>query len=408
MSNSKWMLHHFHNLDVSTDCRSAPAWYYDAAEILLLDFEGEAFLALYSVMKFGGLSPLYPLIHGDCCGHGYSAALLFEAEGIYPTGEYILRKRLPYKPIAIALLKSELISAGALESPLPVIRNYDTELLPDDLHNHDISQDIAIEFIQSEINAIAGIQIRPSPSEVTFQSKKLYWQPTSIEIHSPIELYNALSPSFHKVRLPAIRLFGSDEDNCHISKVYLIVDERKYAESIQNLATGLYHAQFNCSGIAFSEQRLLDTKIIITDELLFPADQSLTIEDIELYHPNAIVQAVDNLTVFDSKIDARISEAIEEAIKHGKNAASDFLTAFGEPSWPCGGAHVETFEITHPIVQHMIRSGLVETFDDYAILHLAGIHNSMSRYVNEAACKAACETLERLLGVSFYMSGYDD
>ena len=240
MSNSKWMLPHFHDLDVSTDCRSAPAWYYDAAEILLLDYDGEAFLALYSVMKFGGLSPLYRLIHGNCSDHGYSAALLFEADGIYPTGEYILSKRVPYKPIAIALLKSELISARALERPLPIVRNYDLELLPDDLHNRDISQDAAIEFIQSEINAIIDIQIRPSLSEVTFQSQSLYWQPTSIETHSPIELYNALSPSFQ----PAIRLFGTDEDNCHVSKVYFIVDERKYAEYVQNLATGLSKAKY--------------------------------------------------------------------------------------------------------------------------------------------------------------------
>lgn len=408
MSSSKWMLHHFNDLDVDVDCRTAPAWYYEAAEILLLDYEGEAFLALYSVMKFGGLSPLYPLIHGDCTGYGYSAALLFKADGIYPTGKYILRDRLPYKPIAIALLKSELITAGALEEPQSIIRNYNSELVTDELRDQDIGQDVAIEYIQSEINAIADIQNRPQQSEVTYQSQLLYWQPTSIETHNPITLYNALSFSFHKLRLPAIRLFGTSAEECHISKVYFIVDKRDYAESIQNLATGIYHAHSNCSGLAFSQLGLLDAKIIIADELFSPADQPLTIEEIERYHPNAIVQAVDNLTVFDSKIDAKISEAIEEAIKDGKNAASDFLTAHGEPSWPCGGAHAETFEITHPIVQHMIRSGLAETFDDYAVLHLDGLHSSMSRYVNEAACTSACEALTRRLGVFFYMSGYDD
>lgn len=162
-------------------------------------------------MKFGGLSPLCPLIHGDCSGHGYSTALLFEADGIYPTGKYIMRERLPYKPIAIALLKSELIIVGALERPPPYIKNYETGLLPDDLHDQEISQDAAIGHIQSEINATEDIQIRPSPSEVTFQNQKLCWQPTSIETRSPIELYNALSPSFHRLRLSALRLFGTAE-----------------------------------------------------------------------------------------------------------------------------------------------------------------------------------------------------
>lgn len=120
-------------------------------------------------------------------------------------------------------------------------------------------------------------------------------------------------------------LFGTAEDNCHVSKMYFIVDIREYAESIQILATGLYHAHSNCSGIALSEQRLLDTKIIITDELLFPADQSLTIENIELHHPNTIVRAVDKLTAFDSSTELKISGAIEEAIKEGKNSASDRL-----------------------------------------------------------------------------------
>jgi len=42
------MLHHFHDLDVDADCRTAPAWYYEAAEILLVDYEGEALLILYT------------------------------------------------------------------------------------------------------------------------------------------------------------------------------------------------------------------------------------------------------------------------------------------------------------------------------------------------------------------------
>ncbi|MHA6137918.1 hypothetical protein ACX3YC_10770 [Pseudomonas mohnii] len=408
MNNSKWMLHHFHDLDVDADCRTAPAWYYEAAEILLVDYEGEALLVLYSVMRFGGLSPLYPLIHGDCYDRGYSAALLFEGDGIYPTGKYILRERLPYKPIAIALLKSELITAGALEKPQPIIRDYDTELLTDELRDWCNNQDIAIRYIETEIHSIVDIQNRLPPSEITYQSQILYWQPTSIETQGSIYLYNELSYSFHKLRLPALRLFGNAEDNCYISEVYFIVDEREHAETIQNLATGLFHAHSNCSGIPFSKQRLLSTKIIITDELASPADQPLSIEEIEQYHPNAIVQAVDHLTVFDSKIDAKISEAIEEAIKDGADAASDYLMAHGESSWPCGGAHVQTFEITHSIVQHMIRSGLVETLEDYAVLDLHWMHYSVSRYVNEAACTAACETLSRRLGVYFYMSGYDD
>lgn len=408
MSNSKWMLHHFHDLDVDTDCRTAPAWYYDAAEILLVDYEGEALLALYSALKFGGLSPLYPLIHGECTGYGYSAALLFEADGIYPTGKYILRERLPYKPLAIALLKSELITAGALDNNLPIVRNYKTEILPNDLRERDIDKYEAIELVESEVKDIFDFQIRPTPSEATYRSQTLLWQPTAIEVQHPINLYNPLSFAFHILRLPGIRLFRSAEDNCHISKVYFIVDEREHAETIQDLATGLYHAHSNCSGAAFSEQSLLNTKIIITDELLSPANQSLTIEEIEQHHPNAIAPAVNNLIVFDASIDAKISEAIEEAVKKGKDAASDYIAAHGDPGWPCGYAHAQTFEITHPIVQHMIRSGLVRTHDDYAVLYLHGMHYSVSRCVHEAACAAACEILRRRLGVSFYEHGYDD
>jgi len=408
MNSSKWMFHHFHDLDVDADCRTAPAWYYEAAEILLVDYEGEALLVLYSVMRFGGLSPLYPLIHGDCYDRGYSAALLFEGDGIYPTGKYILRERLPYKPIAIALLKSELITAGALEKPQPIIRDYDTELLTDELRDWCNNQDIAIRHIETEIHSIVDIQNRLPPSEITYQSQILYWQPTSIETQGSIYLYNALSYSFHKLRLPAIRLFGNAEDNCYISEVYFIVDEREHAETIQNLATGLYHAHSNCSGTAFSKQKLLNTKIIITDELSSPADQSLTIEEIEQYHPNAIVPAVDNLTVFDASIDKEISDAIEESVKKGIAAAQDFIAVHGEPDWPCGGAHAQTFEITHPIVQHMIRSRLVVVLDDFAILALHGMHYSSSRYVHEAACAAACEILRSRLGVSFYEHGYDD
>ena len=408
MNSSKWMLHHFHDLDVDTDCRTAPAWYYDAAEILLVDYEGEALLALYAALNFGGLSPLYPLIHGECTGYGYSAELLFKTDGIYPTGKFILRERLPYRPIAIALLKTELITAGALEKNIPIVRNYETEILPNDLRERDIDKYEAIELVQSEVKEIFDIQIRPTPSEATYRSHTLHWQPTAIEMQLPINIYNPLSFSCHILRLPGIRLFGNYEDNCYISEVYFIVDEREHAETIQNLATGLYHAQSNCSGIAFSKQKLLNTKIIITDELSSPADQSLTIEEIEQYHPNAILPAVDNLTVFDASIDKEISDAIEESVKKGIAAAQDFIAVHGEPDWPCGGAHAQTFEITHPIVQHMIRSRLVVVLDDFAILALHGMHYSSSRYVHEAACAAACEILRSRLGVSFYERGYDD
>ena len=117
MSASKWMLHHFHPLIVHSDCESAPEWYYQLAEERLhLDFEGDSLLALYSVIKFGGLSPLYPLIHGDFIGSEHNAALCFSTGGIYPTIRGDWREESVHQHCAIAVLKSELITAGARES----------------------------------------------------------------------------------------------------------------------------------------------------------------------------------------------------------------------------------------------------------------------------------------------------
>lgn len=407
MSTSNWMLHRFHNLEVDTDCRTAPKWYYDLAERLHLEFEGESFLALYSAINFGGLSPLYPLIHGDFVGLDHNAALRFSEGGIYPTNRGDWREGPTHQCFAIAMLRSELISAGARETLHPVIKNKDTKQVPDNLFDYDT--DSVTEDIESEVSSFAVCRTRPEPSEDTYRSRTLYWQPTSTEIDYPIELYNRFWSPRYRLRLPALRLFGPVEGNCHLSKVYIVVDDRDSAETIQELMTGLYHSGINSSSTIFSEQRLLDTNIIITNELPTTESRSLSIESIEQTYPSAIVKAVSILTVFDLNIDAKISEALVEAIKEGTNAAQNYFATHGDPEWvPCGGAWAETSEITHPVVQHMIHSGIAETLDGHAILSVRGLPLSQSQYQAEAAYTAVCETLSLRLGVCFEMYSYDD
>jgi hypothetical protein len=408
MNTSKWMLHHFRPLVVDTDCDTAPEWYYQLAEERLhLDFEGDSLLAIYSVIKFGGLSPLYPLIHGDFVGSDHNAALCFSTGGIYPTIHGDWREESVHQRFAIAVLKSELITAGARESIHTVTSNDETRRVPDNLFDFDT--DSVTEFIESEVGSFAARRTRPAPSENTYRSQALYWQPTTTEIDYPIKLYNRFWMPFYQLRLPAIRLLGSTEENCHISKMYIIVDNRDSAEAIQQLMTGLYHSGMNSFAILFDEQRLLNTNIILTDELRATATQPLSIEVIEQLYPTAIVKAVNTLTVFDRKIDAQISEAIAEATIEGTAASFDYLSTHDAPEWaPCGDAWAETFEITHPVVQHMIRSGIADTLDDHAHLTVPGLPRSQSRYQNEEAYRVVCRVLRERLGVCFKMYSYDD
>lgn len=408
MSASKWMLHHFHPLIVHSDCGSAPEWYYQLAEERLhLDFEGDSLLALHSIIKFGGLSPLYPLIHGDFIGSDHNAALCFSTGGIYPTIHGDWREESVHQRFAIAVLKSELITAGAREGLHTVTSNDETRRVPDSLFDFDT--DSVTEFIESEVSSFAARRTRPAPSENTYRSQTLYWQPTSTEIDYPIKLYNRFWMPFYQLRLPAIRLLGPTEENCHISKMYIIVDNRESAEAIQKLMTGLYHSGMNSFAILFDEQRLLDTNIIITDELHATATRSLSIEVIEQIYPTAIVKAVNILTVFDRKIDAQISEAIAESTIEGTAASLDYYSTHCDPRCvPSGDAWAETSETTHPVVQHMIRSGIADTLDDHAHLDIPGLPRSQNRYQNEAACRAACQVLSKRLGVRFKMYSYDD
>ena len=408
MSASKWMLHHFRPLVVDSDCDTAPEWYYQLAkERLHLDFEGDSFLALYSVIKFGGLSPLYPLVHGDYVGSDHNAALCFSTGGIYPTIHGDWREESVHQRFAIAVLKSELITAGAREGLHTVTSNDETRRVPDNLFDFDT--DSVTEFIESEVSSFALRRTRPAPSENTYRSQTLYWQPTSTEVDYPIKLYNRFWMPFYQLRLPAIRLLGPTEENCPISKMYIIVDNRDSAEAIQQLMTGLYHSGTNSFAILFDEQRLLDTNIIITDELHATATRSLSIEVIEQLYPTAIVKSVNILTVFDRKIDVAISEAIAEATIQGTAASLDYFLAHGDPEWaPCGRARAETCELTHPVVQHMIRSGMASTLDGHALLRVPGLPLSQSRYQNEEAYRVVCRVLSERLGVYFEMYSYDD
>lgn len=408
MSASKWMLHHFPPLIVHSDCESALEWYYQLAEERLhLDFEGDSLLALYSVIKFGGLSPLYPLVHGDYVGSDHNAALCFSTGGIYPTIHGDWREESVHQRFAIAVLKSELITAGAREGLHTVTSNDETRRVPDSLFDFDT--DSVTEFIESEVSSFAARRTRPAPSENTYRSQTLYWQPTSTEIDYPIKLYNRFWMPFYQLRLPAIRLLGPTEENCHISKMYIIVDNRESAEAIQQLMTGLYHSGMNSFAILFDEQRLLDTNIIITDELHATATRSLSIEVIEQLYPTAIVKAVNILTVFDRKIDAQISEAIAESTIEGTAASLDYYSTHCDPRFvPSGDAWAETSETTHPVVQHMIRSGIADTLDGHAHLDIPGLPRSQNRYQNEAAYRAACQVLSKRLGVRFKMYSYGD
>jgi hypothetical protein len=408
MNTSKWMLHHFHPLVVDSDCETAPEWYYQLAEERLhLDFEGDSLLALYSAIKFGGLSPLYPLIHGDFVGSDHNAALCFSTGGIYPTSHGDWREESVHQRFAIAVLKSELIAAGAREGFHTVTSNDETRRVPDNLFDYDT--DTVTEFIESEVGSFAARRTRPAPSENTYRSQKLYWQPTTSEIDYPIKLYNRFWTPSYQLRLPAIRLLGPTEENCYISKLYIIVDNRDSAETIQQLVTGLYHSGMNSFATLFDERRLLDTNIIITDELRATATRPLSIEVIEQLYPTAMVKAVITLTVFDRKIDAQISEAIAEATIEGTAASLDYSSTHCDPRGvPSGDAWAETSEITHPVVQHMIRSEIADTLDSHAHLDIPGLPLSQNRYQNEAAYRAACQVLSKRLGVRFKMYSYED
>lgn len=407
MSASKWMLHNFRSLVVDSDCESAPEWYYQLAEERLhLDYEGDSLLALYSVIKFGGLSPLYPLIHGDFVGSDHNAALRFSTGGIYPTIQGDWREESIHQRCAIAIMKSELITAGARESLHTVTNNDETRRIPDNLFDYDT--DSVTEFIESEVGSFAARRTRPAPSENTYRSQTLYWQPTSTEIDYPIKLYNRFWMPFYQLRLPAIRLLGPTDENCHISKVYIIVDNRDSADAIQKLMTGLYHSGMNSFSTLFDEQKLLETNIIITDELRATPTCSFSIEAIEQLYPAAIVKAVNILTEFDRKIDVQISGAIAEATIEGTAASHNYAMHSNSKWGPSGDAWAETAEITHPVVQHMIRSEIADTLDGHAHLDIPGLPRSQKRLQNEAAYRAACEVLSKRLGVRFEMYSYDD
>jgi hypothetical protein len=292
MSNSKWMLHHFRPLIVHSDGESAPEWYRQLAEERFdPDIENYSFIALCAAIKFGGLSPLHPLLRGDFVGSGHNAALCFSTDGIYPTIPGDRRKESIHQHFAVAVLKPELITAGARESLHKVISNEYTKRAPDNLFDFD--SDSITQFIESEARSFASCRPRPEPSENTHRSQMLYWQPTSAEIAYSIESNNRYWSPSYRLRLPGIRLFGPEDDNCHLSKVYIIVDDREYAETIQELITDLFHSILNSFSTEFSRQRLLDTNIIITDELRTDSSRSLPIEIIEQIYPAGIVNAVD-------------------------------------------------------------------------------------------------------------------
>jgi hypothetical protein len=407
MNNTNWMLHHFKNLDMHDGYGNVPWWHSDLLHRLHLDDEDEAIETLFSVVKYGGLSPLCLLLRGDCVGRNHDAALQFSSASIYPTNNGGQSKDSTNHCFAIALITSELITAGARAELNPVLGiacDPETSFDADEWDSESF-----FSKIETEITSIANNRFRPPPAADTYRCPKLYWQITERETEHPIKLYNRYWRDRGAINLPAFRLFGGIEDNCYLTKAYIVVPSRYQSEIFQNLATGLYYRSLNYFDTPFSRERLLDTNIIITDEIAAATNEPLTIEEIEQKYSAAIVKAVDTMTVFDDDIYEKVAAAVTDAVKDGTNAMNAYIATHGEHPWePCGFAHAETSEVTHPIVQHMIQSGLAVTWDEDAIVRVRGLPLTQSKYQLEAAYIAVCKTLTLRLGVCFEMFSYDD
>ena len=407
MSSTNWMLHQFKNQDMREGYGNVPWWHSDLLHRLHLDDEDDAIETLFSVVKYGGLSPLCLLLRGGCVGRNHDAALQFSAASIYPTSNSDQSKDSTNQFLGIALITSELITAGARAEPHPALG---FECKPDESFDADEwDSESLFSIIETDITSAAYNRFRAPPAPDTCRYSRLYWQVTEHETPYPIRLYNRFWPDRGAVHLPALRLFGGIEDNCYLTKTYIIVPTQGYAEYLQNLVTGLYHSTVNYFDTPFSRERLLDTNIIITDEIAAATNEPLTIEEIEQKYSAAIVKAVDTSTVFRDEIHAEICAAVTEAVKNGTDAMNAYVATYGEhASEPSGFAHAETSEITHPIVQHMIQCGLAFTWDEDAIVYVRGLPPTQSKYQLEAAYIAVCKTLSLRLDVWFEMFSYDD
>lgn len=365
-----------------------------------LDQDADAFSVLKTIIRLGGLTPGYSFRSGRTTIYGGTPAVCATEMPIYSFSVYA-RQRAEAGNVSsygIAFLKSEFCAAGGR----PVIYGLSTD---------DVSYQINDPYCRILAPHVIPVHeqyryvaYNPSPNSWIDWSHEREWR-WKVRSEEHDSLWAKDGDGCYGP-IPGLPLFRGKSNHACFSQLRIIVWHKSEAEEIQELLTGLYLAKSNNYDTPFSRSVISNTRIIVLDDVVtaVEVDGKIKAQTIEGLEAANLVQPI---VIHDPPPDAKemVELAMEKAGKAAEAAAAEFIAKHSEDKGSCGFASAVTYDVTNPLVQYMLSSGLVSgPFDGRVHIKIGG-HWSFGQSIdyNEAIHDAAAKSLASTLGISIFM-----
>jgi hypothetical protein len=404
--HTDWLIHFVRDRHPEQDLpgeSEEEADYYAGGEI---EYDASAFIVLKTIIRLGGLIPGYSFRSGRTTIYGGQPAICATEMPIYSFAQYAKSQKHSKNVSAygVAFLKSDFHAAGGRPAIYGLSVNNITYKKNTDLIR------ILSDSILPEAEQYRYVAYNPQPDHWIDWSheREWRWRVTDEEY----EYVWCMDGAGSYGTAPGLRLFGGKSNDCHFSKIYVIVWTQEEAEEIQEMLTGFYLANCNNYDTPFSRNVLIKSRIIILNKVISAVveGKNLECQTIEGIEGACLLDPLVIHSDFDEELEKRVENAIVLAKIAGKAAADNYMASHDINFGYCGFAYASTRDVTNPVVQLMLERELATgPYDGRVLVSLNGDWPfSQSLDFKETIYSAASEVLTKELGVQFYLYSRDD
>lgn len=364
--HTKWLIHFVRDRNPEQDFCFYDDYRYNKEVGGELDIDSNAFEVLKHIINTG-LKPGYSFRNNQTTIYGGYPAICASEMPIYSFSQYVKKtnntKRV--SSYGIAFLKSEFFSAGGR----PVIYGLSDNTAYQKMFKNDYDCRIFDDSVLPEHEQYRYVTYSPSGDKWVDWSHEREWRWCELgDQNSKID-YQDIEGTY--VESPGLPLFSGTENDGYFSQVAIIVWSSSEAEKIQQELTRYYFSESNEYGVFFSRDVIRNSIIIILDDVVRQVEKNSDIDSqtIEGLKESSLFKSVLLHNELPSSEVEAIKEAISKAEIAGKIASLKYIKA-DPPYGFCGFAYVVTDQLTHPIVQTMIRNGWAEVYGGIATVGL--------------------------------------
>lgn len=393
--HTNWLIHFVRGRSRSQD--ELPE---DLPDPLAYEIEPDAgaFQVLKTVVRLGGLVPGYSLRKGRTTIYGGRPAVCVTEMPLYSFAMYVRERAAKGGASAygVAFLKSEFFKAGGRPAIYGLASDNAGYVINDPTNR--ILKD---EFLpqQEQFRYVAYDPSRKTSPLDWSHEREWRWIPRDEE-RDQVWAHGdeGLGPA------PALPLLKGRLEGGNFSELRLIVWSQEEADEINELLTGFHLSGGNNYDTPFDKRLIRRSRIIVLEKVIHQVEQggdfdAQTIEGLDA------ANLLDPVTFAPppAEADKTIDEAFAEAERAAAEAGDQYRESHPPGRDAFGRAQTFTYEVTHPLVQMMIKIGhAYGPFDGKVIARINGAPSVGEITHVEKMHEAASEALTRELGARFF------